>query len=186
MAIKVETIGAAASEVSGAFSHTEIYVGLLRDFETLTEPKGKYGTDAATTLAELVEISAPHTFKVGFGFTKVKAIQESVILETAQLGNKPSPVQENKMTFQMLGSDAEILGFKRHVKGEDLIVLGKEFASGNVRQIGSAKYAAAVIESTSKIDGTVEGENATTFVVQDKQMYDAPIYKGDITLMPTV
>ncbi len=185
MAIKVETIGASAAEVSGAFSHTEIYVGLLADFDTLTEPKPKYGADAAATLAELVEISTPHTFKVGLGFTKVKAIQESVILETAQIGNKPSPVQENKLTFQMLGSEAEILGFKRFVKGEDLIVLAAEFSSGNVRQLGSAKYAASILESSSKIDGTVEGENATTFVVQDKQMYDAPIYTGTITEMPS-
>ena len=183
MAIYVENIGGATGEVSGAFSHTEVYVGFLENFESLTEPKEIYGTNAATTLDDLVTISTTHTFNSGFGFTKIKAIADTVGLETTQIGSPTmSPVNENKLTVQILGSKAEILGFKRLCKGRDLIVLAAEFQSGQVRQIGSAKYAGRLLESSSKIEATVEGENTTTLVFQDKQKYDAPIYKGTITL----
>lgn len=183
--INVENIGSAQGEVSGAFSHTEVYVGFLENFETLTAPKNREGTDAAANLSELVTITADHIFATGFGFTKIKAISETVALDTAQLGTSTmSPVEENKLTIQMLGSEANILGFKRLCKGRDLIVLATEFCSGQVRQIGSAKFAGRLLESSSKIEATVEGENTTTLTFQDKQKYDAPIYKGAITLQP--
>ena len=188
MGIKIEQIGGPLDcETDSAFSHTEVYVSFTENFETLTEPKDRCGTNAATTEEELVIISETHTFKTGFGFTKIEAIQESVGLETAQIGDvNMSPVQENKLTLKMLGSRAKILGFKRWAKGRNLIVLAPEFGSGNFRQIGSAKFGAKLIESSSKIEPTRGGENAATFVFGDKQLYDAPIYTGDITLQPTV
>lgn len=187
MAINIEEIGGAISETSGGFSHTEIYVAKTIDFETLTEPLKREGDDAATTLEELVTINATHVFKTDKGFTKIKAIRESVGLETNQIGDvNKSPNQENKLTIQLLGSDPKLLGYKRWLKGEDLIVLVPEFGTGNFRQIGSAKFAAKAMEMSSKIEQNVEGENSITVVFQDKQLYDAPIYKGDITKQPTV
>jgi hypothetical protein len=183
MAINVEKIGGAVcAEVQGGFSHTEVYVGLLENFATLSEPAERCGIGAATNLEELVTITTPHTFKAGFGFTKIRAIKQTVSLETTQIGDPTkSPVNENKLSIQILGSEAEILGFKRLIKGRDLIVLAPEFGSGNVRQIGSAKYAGTLMEASSKIEATTEGENTTTLVFSDKQKYDAPIYKGAIT-----
>lgn len=186
MSINVETIGGTISEVSAGFSHTEVYIGFLEDFATLTEPKERDGASPATTLSELVTITADHTFNTGKGFTKVRAISETVGLETTQIGTSTmSPVNENKLTIQILGSKDEILGFKRLCKGRDLIVLATEFESGNVRQVGSAKFGGRLLESSSKIEATVEGENTTTLVFQDKQKYDAPIYTGTITLQPS-
>ena len=187
MSIKIESIGGSLeSEIDSAFSHTEVYLGFLENFSALTEPKDLYGGSAATKLEELVTISTAHTFNRGFGFIKIKAHQESVGLETTQIGDPNlSPVQENKLTFKMVGSKPELLGFKRMVTGRDLIVLATEFASANVRQIGSAKFAAKLIESSSKIEALRGGENALTFVFADKQKYDAPIYTGSITLQPT-
>jgi len=184
MPINVEQIGEPAAEVSGGFSHTEIRIGFLENFASLDQPKDIEGDTPATTLTELVTIVGDHTFNAGVGFTKVKALLESVLLETTQMGPKFAHIQENKLTFQMLGSKDEILGFKRLIKNKDLIVLAPEFASGNVRQIGSAKFAGSVLESSGKIDGVIEGENTATFVIQDKQLYDAPIYKGAITDQP--
>ncbi|WP_281980473.1 hypothetical protein [Tenacibaculum mesophilum] len=185
MSIKIENIGGATSEVSGGFSHTEVYVALLENFTALTEPKERDGASPAASLAELVTIDTPHTFETGFGFTKIKAIRESVGLETTQIGDvTKSPMQENKLTLQMLGSEAEILGFKRWAKGRDLVVLATEFESGNLRQIGSAKFGGKLIESSSKIEAALEGENTTTLVFQDKQKYDAPIYSGTIEIQP--
>lgn len=185
MSINVENIGGATCEVSGGFSHTEVYVGFLEDFEKLTEPKNVCGENAAENLEELVVINATHVFKDGKGFVKVKAIADTVGLETAQIGSPTmSPVNENKLSIQILGSKPEILGFKRLCKGRDLIVLAAEFESGQFRQIGSRKYAGRLLESSSKIEAAIEGENSTTLVFQDKQKYDAPIYKGDITKQP--
>lgn len=188
MSIKVEKIGEPGCEVSGGFSHTEVYVALLSTFASLTEPKELCGDGAATTLEELVTITTAHTFNTGYGFTKMRAIQESVGLETTQIGDpNKSPMQENKLTVQLLGSKAELLGFKRQFKGQDIVVLAPEFGSGNLRQIGSAKFAGKISESSSKIEATVDGENTTTLVFMDKQKYDAPIYNvtgGGITLQP--
>jgi hypothetical protein len=185
MAILVEKIGSTLCEVTGGFNHTEVYVAKVSSFDSLIAPKDKEGPNAATTLADLVTISGDHIFKTGLGFTKIKAIKETVKLETSQIGDATkSPVQENKMTVQMLGSEAQILGFKRWAKGEDLIVIAIEFESGNVRQIGSAQYGGIIIESNSKIEETINGENTTTLVFQDKQKYDAPIYTGQIVTQP--
>lgn len=185
--IKVEKIGATDVEVQGGFSNTEIYIGFLENFILLTEPKERTGTDAAANLTELITITADHTFKEGFGFTKIAAIEETVSLECTQAGNPTmSTTSINKLTVQLLGSGTEVLGFKRLCRGRQLIILANEQATGNLRQIGSAKYAGQMIESSSKIDALAEGDNAVTFVFQDKQKYDAPIYTGIITPQPTV
>lgn len=185
--IKVEEIGGAVNEVLGAFTHGEIYVGFLPNFETMTEPKERDGVDAATTLAELSTITANHTFKTGFGFTKIGAIQESIRLESSMIGEpKMSPAIENKLTVKILGSESDVLGFGRLCKGRDLIVLAAEAESGRLRQIGSAKFAAKLSEFSTVIEETSEGENAATYVFTDKQKYVAPIYSGDVTEQPPV
>ncbi|MFV0248751.1 MAG: hypothetical protein ACK5H1_07315 [Tenacibaculum sp.] len=56
-----------------------------------------------------------------------------------------SPFNENKLTIQILGFETEILGFKCLCKGRNLIVLATEFESGNVRQMGFAKYAGCLL-----------------------------------------
>ncbi|MBE7688448.1 hypothetical protein F6A46_09390 [Tenacibaculum finnmarkense genomovar ulcerans] len=184
--IKIESIGGPTGcEVSGAFSHTEVFIAFLEDFETVNAPKKRCGPDAAVKLEDLVTITESHVFKTGCGFTQYKAIEQTVGLETNQIGDPTkSPVQENKLTLQLLGSKPELLGAKRQLKGRELIVCVPEFGSGNMRQVGSAKYAAKLTESSSKIEQASEGENTTTFVFTDKQMYDAPIYKGDIDKQP--
>lgn len=185
--IKIETIGGPSNcEVSGGFSHTEVFIAFLEDFETVHAPKKRCGLDAATKSEDLVTITGDHVFKTGCGFSRFKAIEQTVGLETNQIGDPTkSVVQENKLTLQLLGSKPELLGAKRIYKGRELIVCVPEFGSGNVRQIGSAKYAAKLTESSSKIEGASEGENTTTLVFTDKQMYDAPIYKGELLKQPS-
>jgi hypothetical protein len=185
MAITVEKIGSAISEVTGAFSHTDILVGFMEDFDSMTAPKERDGDGAATTLAELVTITADHTFVSNKGFIKVKAVADTVGLESTLIGDPTkSTAIENKLTIQLLGSEEEIVAFKRLLKGRQLIVLAKEFESGRMRQIGSASYPARLSEASSRIEPTVEGENTSTLVFMDKQKYDAPIYSGEVTLQP--
>lgn len=183
--IKVETLGSAVAEVMGSFAHTDIYVGLVDTFDAMVEPKERNAeTGAATTLAELVTITEAHTFKAGFGFTKVKAVQNSISLEYNQIGdvNKSTAI-ENKMTFELLGSEAEILGAMRLWKGRDLVVMGRESESGRLRQIGSLNYAAKM-QFEGRIESDPEGDNTVTVTVTDKQKYPAPIYTGAVTLQP--
>ncbi len=184
--IKIENIGGTGDcEVSGAFSQTEIYVALLDDFEKVGGVKARCGDAAAKNLTELVTIQEQHVFKSDCGFTRIKAIAETVKLEGNQLGDvNKSPIFENKLTFQLLGSRPEILGFKRYFKGRELVVLATEYGSGQVRQIGSAEFGAKFKEMSSLIDAPVEGENTSTIVVQDKQLYEAAIYNFDIELQP--
>ena len=187
MVIAIEKVGGGNCEVSGGFVDSEVYVGFLEDFTSLMEPKEICNTAPALkagSLSELVTITTSHSFKTAaVSFIKIKAIAESVGLETNQIG-KNSPVQENKLTVQMLGSKPDILGFKRLCKGRDLVVLANEFESGQIRQIGSAKYAGRLLESSSKIEPSLDADNTTTLVFADKQLYDAPIYKGNIAVRP--
>ena len=183
--IEVEKIGGANNEVLAAFTHTEIFVGFLEHFDGLTEPKERDGVDAATTLAELSTITADHTFITGKGFTRIGAIQESIRLESNQIGeSKMSPAIQNKLTVKILGSEADVIGFGRLCKGRDLIVLAAEAESGRLRQVGSAKYAAKLSEFDTVIEELAEGENAATYVFTDKQKYVAPIYSGTVTEQP--
>jgi len=185
--IKIETIGVADVEATGGFNHTEIYIAELKHFETLTQPLERDGDGSATTLAELVEISADHTFLTGFGFTKVKAIQDTVSLESNGAGTpKKSSIFENKLVFEMLGSESDILGLQRYLKGKDVVVLATEAESGRLRQIGSARRGGTMSEYGAIIGANVEDDNVCKFTFMDKQKYPAPIYEGTITLQPAV
>jgi len=100
------------------------------------------------------------------------------------IGEVRRTLHENKVGFVIPGSDADSLGFSRWLKNKDFICLVTETESGRTRQIGSTRMAAKVAELEGKIEGSMEGDNAQTFVVSDKQKYQAPIYKGTITDMP--
>ena len=180
--IKIENLGTEFDEVTAGFHHEEIYVGLVDEMLNITEPIEIKKLKPDSVIDDLIVIKNNHTFIDGVNFTKVKAIQESVSLETTQIGTATkSPLQENKLTVQLLGSKAGLLGFKRWLKGKDLIVLAPEFGSNFKRQFGSKKQPCKLIEASSKIEPTKDGENVTTLVFRDSQKYDAPYYLGDLS-----
>lgn len=186
--IKVETLGGLTCEPTGGINHRKIKVALLDWFETdgVKAPKplcDSVEANEATTFAEMATISEDHVFKTGYGFMTIEAIQETVDIESAPIGEKRRKLFENKSNIQVAGSNADLLGFSRWIKNKDVVVLLPETESGNYRQIGSEAYA-AMIEVTGKIEATVEGGNTQSYVVSDKQVFQAPIYAGTVTDMP--
>lgn len=184
-AIKIEEIGGTTLEAPGGFSHVDILVATIDSLETIAElpPIEGLGT-LATTAADAVTISNSHTFKTGFGFAKFKAEQDKNGLESPLIGD--AKVHENKLTVMVRGTDAPLLGKLRLLRGEKLLILAREAHSGRYRQLGSARYAAELIEATPTVAPEFEGTNSITFVFRDKSVVAAPIYTGDITYQPTV
>lgn len=182
--INVEELGGGAQceENTAAFVNGQIYYAPMHYFDTLQRPKNF--DEAPATLEELVEIAGDHTFLSGKGFTKINAHLEKNSLETAMIGPKTSHAFENKLSVGILGSKSKILGFIRYIKNHDCILLAEEFGSSQVRQIGSEKYAATLLEAVGKIEETVEGENMQNLVFQDKSLFPAAVYKGAITQQP--
>lgn len=185
--IKVENIGSQTCEPTGGFDHRTIKIALLDWFDVLSTPKpicDATPANEAVNFAEMAEITADHTFKAGYGFMTLKGVQELTDLESAMIGEKRRRLFENKVNFTVPGSDADLLGFTRWLKNKDFICLVTEIESGRSRQIGSERMAAALAELTGKVEATMEGDNSQLFGISDKQVYQAPIYKGAITDMP--
>jgi len=186
--IKVEKVGGLTEEPIGGFNHLNIKVALVEWFSSIAAPKPLQDIDTpaneATTFEELAEISGTHTFNAGYGFMNIEALQEKIDIEATPLGEKKGKLFENKANVVVAGSNAKLLGFARWIKNKDVIVLLQEFENGQLRQVGAERFAAA-IEVTGKIEGAPEGGNTQSYVISDKQVYQAPIYKGTVTVMPT-
>jgi hypothetical protein len=177
--IKTENLGSLELEPAGGFSHLDILVASQRFMTTIAGVKNLDGANAATTLAELVEVSADHAFEAGYGFTKFTGIKDKNGLESAIIGD--GRMIENKLTVFIEGSDAATLGGIRQFKAEKaLVVLAREAGSGRYRQLGHTFYPCTIMEGTSVVAPEFEGLNGTTLVFHDKNKVAAPIYKGAI------
>lgn len=186
--IKVEKLGGNEPEASGAVNHKRILFAKLDWFASLDAPKPLYDADTpaneGTTFAELGSITGTHTFKTGYGFMTLEGVQESTGIESAGIGEKKNRSFENKTDVVLAGSSDVLVGFSRWSKNADVIVLLEEHATGILRQIGSERFAASITEFAGKLDPTVEGGSSKTFSISDKQVYEAPVYKGTVTVMP--
>ncbi len=187
--IKLEEVGGTSIEPTGGFSHVDILIAPTRTFTNIAGIKpieGDVLLDLATNAKAAAEITTDHTFAVGFGFAKFKAVQDKNGLESAMLGEKGGKVFENKLTVVVRGTDPETIGALRLLKNEQLIILAREAGTGRYRQIGHSRYAAELTEATPKIAPEYEGENGIVFVFTDKNVVAAPIYTGVITMQPAV
>lgn len=186
--IKVENLGGSSPEAIGGFNHRKILIALASWFTTISAPKPLHDADTpaneGTNFAELATITANHVFKSGYGFITVEGVQETTDLTSAGIGNKKNRLFENKQIAVLAGSDAELLGFSRWVKNQDLVILTQEVGTSNYRQLGSDTFAASVSEFEGKIEAALEGGNTQTYTLSDKQVYQAPIYAGTVDLMP--
>jgi len=185
--IKLEEIGGTSIEPTGGFSHVDILIAPTRYFTSiagLLPIEGDAPLVLAASAKEAGEITADHTFNVGYGFAKFKAVQDKNGLESAMLGEKGGKVFENKLTVIVRGTDSETIGALRLLKNEQLIILAREAGTGRYRQLGHSRFAAELSEATPKIAPEYEGENGVTFVFSDKNVVAAPIYTGAITMQP--
>lgn len=183
----LENIGGESCEPTAGIA-TEVFFAERSDFETVEDPKDLCGADAAATLEELVTIPAMpgHKLKTGKKWNKLDTVGETGELTTTQLGDKKRRLLENQISLQVAGSAPSLLGFIRWVKNKDLIFLIREVGTGNYRQLGSDLLAAWVETQEHKIEALLEGNNALTITIKDKQKWPAPIYLGDIDLTPVV
>ena len=115
---------------------------------------------------------------------KLKALPESVGLESPGIGNKRQRLFNNKATIEVPGSKSSLIGFNRWAKNKEFIVLLTELENGQVRQIGSFRFPASIDEMTPIIEAAVEGGNKTTYVFADKSVIPGPVYLGAILDLP--
>lgn len=185
--IKVEEVGGLTCEPTGGLAHLEVRVAPVEWFTSISKPKpicDDIPANEATTFEEMAEITADHVFGTGYGFMKLKGVQETIGLESTMIGEKRRRLFENKIAAVIAGSTSKLIGFSRWAKNKDFIVLVTEIESGRVRQIGSALYPASIAELAQKIDPTVEGDNSAAFGFSDKNVVAAPIYAGTVVDMP--
>lgn len=160
-----------------------------KDFATIVDPKDICADDpedAAATFAELVEIPAPgHTMKATKKLHKVEFTDETGAVTTTMIGEKGRRLFENSIVIEIAGSSADILGFCRYVRNKKLMAFVPEFGSGNVRQFGSSRLGAWVEGIEAAIEAALEGKNAVTLTLKDKQKWPAPIYKGTLNYVAT-
>ena len=182
--IALDNIGGASCEPMGGIEAI-VYFAEHSDFETIVDPKELCGdsVNAAATLEELVTIPSPgHTFKPGKKWNKLNVVLETGEITSTQIGEKGRRLFQNQLTFQVAGSDPTILGLQRLLKNKKLMCLVTEVGSGQVRQFGSKRLPAWIESQEHKVEATLEGNNAATFTIMDKQKGPAPIYKGDVLL----
>lgn len=185
--LALENIGGESCEPIAGIAG-EVYYAKRSDFETLVDPKDLCGENEAETLEELIVIPATpgHKLKVGKKFNKLNSVLETGEVTTTQIGEKKRRLFENQISIQIAGSHATLLAYMRWIKNQDLVFFAKEAGTGNLRQFGSSLLPAWVESQEHKIEATLEGNNSLTLVIKDKQKWPAPIYKGDIVLVPGV
>ncbi len=186
--IALEDIGGEACEpVAGLVA--QLSWALQKDFTTIVDPKdicAEDPDDAAASFSELVEIPAPgHVMAAGKKLWKVDFTTETGNIVTTQIGEKGRRLFENTLVVEIAGSESEILGFCRYIRNKKLMFFVPEFGSGNVRQLGSSRLGAWVEGIEAAIEAALEGKNAVTLTLKDKQKWPAPIYKGTLNYVAT-
>lgn len=181
MAVDIENIGAEFCEPVAGASPT-LYWGLHSDFETILDPKDicDDNGNGAINFSELAVITGDHVLKAGKKLNKITAVVETVGLATAQIGEKGRRLFENTATYEIAGSYAKLLGFSRFIRNQNLVFFIEEFGSGKIRQIGSSRLPAYVETQEAGLEAAIEGKNAITITIKDKQKWHSPIYEGEL------
>ncbi len=179
--MKIEEIGGTSIEPTGGLSHLDILVAPMSYLANIAEVPALDSSNVLST-ASLAVVTGDHVFKDGFGFTLLRGIQDKNGLESNLIGDQKQAF-ENKVTVVVEGTDPAVLGARRLYKGKrPLLVLVREAGSGVYRQLGHTKYPATYSEGASKIAPEYEGENSCTFIFMDKNIVEAPIYRGAIVM----
>jgi hypothetical protein len=186
--IIIEKLGKAEQEHFGGIVHTNVLYAPLDWFATIAAPlKLDDATPAneGTTFAELGSITTDHTFLTGKGFIKLTVAEQTSDIKSAYLGESTNKIVENKASIVLEGSTAELIGFSRWSRNKRCVVLLQEVGSGNYRQIGSEDHGAMFTEMDAMVEASNEGFNKRTITVSDKSRYEAPVYSGLVTLVPS-
>lgn len=183
MAVDLENIGGEACEPVGGLT-PQVYWAEIGDFETLNDPKDICDDDGngAESFEELSEITENHVMKAGKKLHKVEFVTETGDLVHALLGEVSRRLFSNTQKITIAGSSSEVLGFTRFIRNKKLIWFIEEFGTGRIRQLGSKRMGAIVSAVEGGLEATLEGNNAITITVTDKQKWLAPIYSGTLEI----
>jgi len=184
MAVDIENIGGEICEPVAGTTPT-LYWGLHSDFETILDPKDicDENSNGAANFTELAEITGNHVMKAGKTLNKVEFVTETGALVTTQIGEPGRRLFQNSFSFEIAGSDAKTLGFSRFIRNQKLIFFVEEFGNGQIRQLGSSRLPARAETQEGGIEGPIEGKNAITITIQDKQKWHSPIYSGQLPIV---
>lgn len=176
----LEDIGGESAEPVGGLT-AEVLIAEKKHFSAIFDPPALEGY---ATYASLVTVAGPHTFTATNGFVKVEGVTETGTIKSTMIGSPGSQIFQNEQVIEVAGSEAELLGFLRVAKNMRFIALVTEVGTGNVRQLGSSRFPAKYSGIEHAIEAAMEGKNAVTLTIMDKQPWPAPIYTGAITMKP--
>ncbi|UOX32411.1 hypothetical protein LXD69_10140 [Flavobacterium sediminilitoris] len=184
MAVTLEDIGTEVCEPVAGLS--QVYYSLHGDYVSIEDPADICGTVTASTFAELVEIpdTPGHVMAVGKQMFELKFVTETGTIKSTMVGEKARRLFENELVVEVSGSEANLLGFLRWIKNQQLVFHVVEFGTGNVRQLGSKRLPAWVEGIEHSIEAVIEGKNSVTITLKDKQKWPSSIYKGALQLTP--
>ena len=133
--------------------------------------------------AELLRITADHTFKAGKGF-----IELYTTMDTGQLALPPAPARDQSGSMASIqvfypGNDLDAMGFLYVAQNFEWIVLVTA-PNGKVFQLGRAGLTCSVRPSYNT--NTLTGERAGMAVTIEAFMIRPIVYEGVITPYPTV
>jgi hypothetical protein len=168
-------------ELLPGVSETEVYVSLLKDFDTVAAvPAYADGAD----LSGLGTITEAHTFLDNNGFHKLTLRVDTGMGDGAQAGEKGSLALQNNLTGVIPSTGAAVTGWIRKHLNRPMIVIFTE-RDGTMKQLGSKFSPAYMLEITPTSGQKAGDAKGTTVKFTDTQLHPAPVYEGTITEFST-
>jgi hypothetical protein len=150
---------------------TEALYCLHSDVETHSEPASRA---SATTLSQLVTVTADHGFKAGKGWKRCYTTEDKAMVESTIQGEKDGKSFLNKIQLHFPGATAEIMGFIRFIVNAGMYAIGVD-AEGRKRMVGTQHWPAKIDAGTITTTETAAGLKGVTFSLVCSSPYPAPI-----------
>lgn len=138
---------------------TQAYYCLHSEVLTHSTPPSR---EDATTLEELVTLSADHTFKSGKGWKKLYNTEDTGMVESTIQGEKDGKSFLNKIKLFYPKAGATAMGFIRFIVNAGLYAVGVD-AEGVKRMVGSKHYPAKLDTGSISTTETAAGRKGITF-----------------------
>lgn len=168
-------------DITSGVSETEIYFASAYDIleDPIPIQLGEEGFD----LQKAVVIEDDITFIEGRGFFKITVQTQTGEVKDDLGGNKGNKKAKQMFDFFMANNNEGNLGFVDIFRNVPLVVLVRE-NSRRIRKIGT-KFSPAYFESIAITSGKgPDDDNGAQCTISSATGRIAPIYKGNITVLP--
>jgi hypothetical protein len=129
------------------------------------------------TIANLATITADAVTKEGKVFTKIKAIPETVKLDTKTVGGNKSKGVENMLEFGIPGNTKEALGFISKIKNGSYIFFVRD-RDGQIRMFGTSSFPAQLVDSSGGSGAARGDDKSFTFSFESVGSAASPVFEG--------